>query len=68
MDALVSATLNNAKIMRVNDKLGTLEAGKIADVIAVRGDPLAQPEIFDDPSRVVLVIKAGRVVKNLLAA
>jgi imidazolonepropionase-like amidohydrolase len=68
MDALVSATLNNAKIMRVNDKLGTLEPGKIADVIAVRGDPLAQPEIFDDPSRVVLVIKAGRVVKNLLAA
>lgn len=68
MEALCSATLNNAKIMRLDDKLGTLEQGKAADVIAVRGDPLANPEIFDDPSRVVLVIKGGRVVKNLLSA
>jgi len=68
MEAVVSATLNNAKIMRLDSQLGTLEQGKIADVIAVRGDPLSNPEIFDDPSRVVLVIKAGRVVKNLVAA
>ena len=68
MEALCSATLSNAKIMRLDDKLGTLEQGKAADVIAVRGDPLANPEIFDDPSRVVLVIKGGRVVKNLLSA
>src|SRR5579872_2256345 len=68
MEAVVSATRNNAKIMRLDSKLGTLEQGKIADVIAVRGDPLSNPEIFDDPSRVVLVIKAGRVVKNLVAA
>jgi imidazolonepropionase-like amidohydrolase len=68
MDALVSATRNNATIMRLDDRLGTLQRGKLADVIAVRGDPLAQPELFDDPSSVVLVIKGGLVVKNVLEA
>jgi imidazolonepropionase-like amidohydrolase len=68
MDALVSATRNNATIMRLDDRLGTLQRGKLADVIAIRGDPLAQPELFDDPSSVVLVIKGGRVVKNMLEA
>jgi len=65
MEAIVCATRNNAKIMRQDQALGTLEAGKLADVIAVRGDPLAQPEILDDPSRVALVVKDGRILKNL---
>lgn len=66
MRAIVSATRNNARIMRLEDRLGTVEPGKLADLIAVRGDPLAEPEIFDDPSRVVLVIKGGEIEKNLL--
>lgn len=66
MRAIVCATLNNAKIMRVEDRLGSVERGKLADVIAVHGDPLTHPEILDDLERVVLVIKGGRVVKNRL--
>ena len=66
MEAIVCATLSNARIMRQADELGSVEAGKLADVIALRGDPIAQPELFDDPSRVVLVIKDGVVVKSAM--
>lgn len=38
--------------------------GRMADVIAVDGDPLAEPELFDDPYRVKLVIQGGIVVKD----
>jgi len=54
--------------MRQEDRFGTLEPGKLADVIAVRGDPLDEPELFDDPDRIVLVMKDGAIVKNLIDA
>jgi imidazolonepropionase-like amidohydrolase len=62
--AIHSATGVNAQIMRIDDRLGTVQEGKIADLIAVDGDPIEDPWIFDDPDRVVLVVKAGVVVKN----
>jgi imidazolonepropionase-like amidohydrolase len=65
MDAIVSATKHNAEILRVADRLGTLEAGKLADCVALDFDPLAEPAGFDDPDRVRLVIKDGMVVKDL---
>ena len=64
MDAIVSATATSARILRRDHELGTVEAGKLADLIAVAGDPLDDPAIFDDPDRVVLVIKGGKVVKD----
>lgn len=64
MDAIVSATRVNAEIMRVADRLGTLEVGKLADCIGVDFDPLDEPELFDDPDRVRLVVKGGEVVKD----
>ncbi len=64
MAAIVSATATNARILRAADRLGTVEPGKLADLIAVSGDPLAEPELFDDPDRVVLVVKGGKVVKD----
>ncbi|MBW3603957.1 MAG: amidohydrolase family protein [Actinobacteria bacterium] len=65
MDAIVSATRANAEVMRIADRVGTLETGKLADCIGVDFDPLAEPELFDDPDRVRLVIKDGEVVKDL---
>jgi imidazolonepropionase-like amidohydrolase len=64
MEAIVSATATNARILRRADQLGTVESGKLADLIAVRGDPLTEPELFGDADRVVLVIKGGVVVKD----
>ncbi|MBV8223159.1 MAG: amidohydrolase family protein [Candidatus Eremiobacteraeota bacterium] len=66
MEAIVCATSSNARIMHQEKLFGSIEAGKLADIIAINGDPLAQPELFDDPSRVVLVIQGGKTVKNLL--
>jgi imidazolonepropionase-like amidohydrolase len=63
MDALVSATATNARILRRSD-LGTIEAGKQADLIAVDGNPLDDPWLLADPDRIVLVIQAGRIVKD----
>ncbi|MBA3654862.1 MAG: amidohydrolase family protein [Actinobacteria bacterium] len=65
MEAIVAATAVNARILRRADDIGIVETGKRADVIAVDGNPLTDAKLFDDPSRVVLVIKDGRVVKDL---
>lgn len=67
MRAIECATMGNARIMRQEARLGSIEPGKLADIIAVSGDPLAEPELFDDPSRIVLVIKGGEVVKNSIS-
>lgn len=64
MEAIVSATSVNASIMRVADKIGSVETGKLADLVAVDFDPLTEPELFDRPERVVLVVKNGRIVKD----
>lgn len=64
MAAIEAATATNARILRVDDRLGTVEPGKLADVIAVRGDPLTDIRLFDDPDRIVLVVKGGAVKKR----
>ena len=64
MAAIVSATSASAAILRQPD-LGTIAEGKLADLIAVSGDPLGDPGLFDDPDRVVLVIKDGKIMKDL---
>jgi imidazolonepropionase-like amidohydrolase len=67
MEAIVSATRTNAQILRRDDDLGTIEENKLADIIAVDGDPLEDPSLFDHPDRVVLVIKGGQIVKDTRA-
>ncbi|MHB8669241.1 MAG: metal-dependent hydrolase family protein [Acidimicrobiales bacterium] len=62
--AIVSATATNARILGQGGRLGTVEPGKVADLIAVRGDPLSEPDLFGDPGRVVVVIKDGILVKD----
>ena len=65
MTAITSATKVNAQVIRRDADLGTLEVGKLADIIAVDGDPIVDPDLFDDASRVKLVIQGGRVVKDI---
>ena len=61
MEAIQSATLTAARLLRVDDRLGTLAAGKIADVVAVEGNPL---ENISAMRRVVFVMKDGTVFKG----
>ena len=53
-----------AELMRRSDDLGTLEAGKIADLIAVDHDPLGDPDRIGDPDTVRLVVKDGAIAKD----
>jgi imidazolonepropionase-like amidohydrolase len=68
MQALVAATSVPARLIGMQDHLGTLQAGRLADVIAVQGDPLEDIGLFDDPERVLVVVKDGRVVRRPLGA
>jgi imidazolonepropionase-like amidohydrolase len=67
MDALISATRTNAELLGREDDIGTVTEGKLADLVAVDGDPLQDPELFDQPERIVLVVQGGKVVKDLRA-
>jgi imidazolonepropionase-like amidohydrolase len=62
--AIQAATTEAAKLLGLSDEIGTLEAGKVADLIAVSGDPLAEPELWRDPARIVFVMQGGRVVAD----
>ena len=61
MDAIISATSRAAESMKLSESIGTLKAGLLADIIAVRGDPLAD---FSAMRRVVFVMRDGRVYRN----
>jgi imidazolonepropionase-like amidohydrolase len=65
IDALLSATSVDADLLGVSAKLGTLEKGKLADVIAMPGDPTAD---ITATERVNFVMKNGEIVKNNAAA
>ena len=56
MDAIIAATRNGAEALGIEDRLGTIEVGKLADVIVVAGNPLADPNAL---KRVYAVIKGG---------
>jgi imidazolonepropionase-like amidohydrolase len=61
MQAIQAATRVPAEMLRWDDRLGTLEPGKLADIIAVPGDPLADIRVLE---RVSMVMIGGRLVKR----
>lgn len=61
MEAIQSATINTAKLLKIDDELGSIEKGKIADIIAVDGDPTRDIHVM---GMVSLVMKDGQVYKN----
>lgn len=66
MDSLVATTKTAAQCLGWDDQLGTLEAGKLADVIVCQTDPLADIRSLENVDNIRLVIKDGRIVKNLM--
>jgi imidazolonepropionase-like amidohydrolase len=63
--ALQAGTIVNATVMGWQDKVGSVEKGKFADLIAVPGDPLAD---ITELQRVMFVMKGGRVIRSDLSA
>ena len=61
MEAIQAATASAADLMGWSDRVGSLEEGKQADVIAVPGDPLVDVRALE---RVSFVMKGGVVVRN----
>jgi len=64
MQAIQSATVNAADLIGWADRVGSLEPGKFADLIAVQGDPTTDVTVLE---HVQFVMKGGQVVKNELA-
>lgn len=61
MDAIKAATINAAELLGEKDKLGSIEVNKLADIVAVDGDPLKDAKVF---GKVVFVMKGGLVYKQ----
>ncbi len=61
-DALVAATAGGAAALGLDDHVGTIEEGKLADLVAVEGNPLAEPRALCERSRIRLVLRLGAVV------
>lgn len=62
MDAIVSATRIGSEIANMTNHLGTIEAGKLADLVVLKGDPISDIRILQDVERIRMVIKDGIVV------
>jgi imidazolonepropionase-like amidohydrolase len=61
MEAIQAGTRVGAELLRWDDRLGTVQAGKLADLVAVSGNPLEDMKVLE---RVEFVMIGGRVVKS----
>lgn len=68
MEAILAATASAAELLGIKQLVGTLEPGKIADVVLVDGNPLKRIELLQDRGRLSGVMQAGRFVSGPLAA
>lgn len=66
MNAILSATSTNARLFRMEDRIGRVEEGMEADLIGIAGDPLGDINVLADGGNVRLVVKGGQVVKETI--
>jgi imidazolonepropionase-like amidohydrolase len=66
-EAVVAATAGSAAALGLSDR-GTIEPGKVADLVAVDGDPLDEPRLLCDPDRIWLVARGGVAVAGAALA
>ena len=62
MEAIRAGTYNAAFALGMQDQIGTLEEGKLADILVVDGDPLADIQVLQDPERLEVIMKDGEIV------
>jgi imidazolonepropionase-like amidohydrolase len=66
MESLVSATKTNASLFGMEDEIGTVEEGKLADLLVVDGNPLENIAVLQKKSNLMLIMKGGRAFKSEL--
>lgn len=67
MEAIVASTSAAARLIGIQDSVGTLEKGMQADLVVIAGNPLRRIELLRDRSRIMGVMQAGRFVSGPLA-
>ena len=67
MEALISATKTNAELFGMERDIGTVEEGKLADLLVVEGNPLENIAVLQNRDNLRLIMKGGKVVKERLA-
>lgn len=60
MEAILTATRNAAEALGLGDEIGTIEAGKYADLVLVKGDPSENIKVLEDRENIQTVFKQGR--------
>lgn len=65
MEAIVAGTRNAAQLLRLEKHLGTLEVGKLADLVITDIDPLTDIGLLADPANVSVIVQGGRCLKDL---
>ena len=66
LDVLTWATRNGAEVLGRGDELGTVEVGKLADLLVVDGDPVADISVLRDPDALLAVLLGGHLVSDRL--
>jgi len=67
MGAIVASTKTNAELLRQEKDLGTVEEGKLADLILINGDPLKDISLIQDYKKnITLIMKEGGIYKNII--
>ncbi|QJR79716.1 amidohydrolase family protein [Alteromonas pelagimontana] len=62
MQAIQAATINSATLLKQQDSLGSVKPGKLADIVAVKGNPMEDMSLMEN---VGMVMKKGRIIKSL---
>jgi imidazolonepropionase-like amidohydrolase len=66
MESLISATRTNAELFGMEDRIGTIEEGKLADLLVVEGNPLEDISVLQEDRNLKIIMKDGRMAKNCL--
>ena len=65
-EVLVATTRTNAELFGMQDRIGTMEEGKLADLLVVQGNPLEDISVLQEDKNLKIIMKDGRMAKNSL--